>query len=417
MVFLRINKLFSLLYILTILASYLAVLKLGFGDAVKQMEGQPERLRDITFKIWESYPAHQHGYLVFLSLDDFNNKVAYSNHSTVYLAYMYVLYKVEQIFPALQMRIMGAFLNMLSLGGVVLFMITQLVHQRICFAKSFLILLSTAFMVTMPDFWISAARSNVDNTFPLIFTFNALAAFFIWRDQGTGGAAWFAIGFLAIFSPISAALFGVALLVYSIQDNGVDIRLVKPAMLAILLGALIYLQALLVAKALGFSTSNSSWIFRSGLDGDTRYFSNLWEAIFAPQFPPRPLHIIAVPFLLALLQMAYLAVRRLLAIMTPETAIASPSGSANMFYYLIFSPYIFTCLFWPQAVSIHPYLYDYLLLAPVCTLLVLNFAKLPVPAFFQFWFLLLLFSISFNLQQIAQAKCSGCFYPAWSINR
>lgn len=417
MAFLKSNKLFSFLYPLSVLVSFGVIYKLGFGEAVSQIASQPERLRDITFHIWDNYAPSQHGYLVFYSLDNFREKIAYSNHSTAYLFYMYMLYKIEMLIPALQMRVIGAFLNMLSLAGTVFFIISRLVEERIGFAKSLLTLLSVVFMASMPDFWISSARFNVDNTFPLIFAFHVLVAFFIWQDKGKGKRVVVSTLLFALFSPISAAILGASLLLYSIQRDGLDTKLSRLAVLATLSGAVFYVQAPIVAKVLGFASSNSGWLFRAGLDGDTRYFSNIWESVFAPQ-SPRPLHIIAVPVLFLLIQMAYFRVRKYLRkTMEGEDSIAPVLFNANIFYYLIFSQYLFACLFWPQAVAIHPYLYDYLLLAPLCVLIVLNFLTFSAPSFFQFWLLALLFCISFNLQQIALSKCTGCSYPAWEIKR
>ena len=103
-------------------------------------------------------------------------------------------------------------------------------------------------------------------------------------------------------------------------------------------------------------------------------------------------------------------------------SVAAPSGTSplagiGMFYFLLFSQYVITGLLWPQAVAIHPYLYDYLLMAPVFVAIVLNFAFKPSPVALRFWALALLFCISFHLQQVAQAKCQGCYFPgAWDAS-
>lgn len=96
----------------------------------------------------------------------------------------------------------------------------------------------------------------------------------------------------------------------------------------------------------------------------------------------------------------------------------STMAGIGMVYYLLFAQYVVTGLLWPQAVATHPYLCDYLLQAPVFVMIVLNFAYERPPAALRFWILVLLFRISFNLEQIAQAKCQGCNYPAaWDSTR
>lgn len=412
------NKIFSSLYFLAVLVTLIVVYKLGFREAAQQIAGKPERLRDITFYIWENYAPSKHGYLVFYSLDDFNKEIAYSNHSTAYLFYMYALYKIEMIIPAFQMRVVGALLNMTSLVGAVFYIIANVTKKNIDLIKGFLMLLAVILMVSMPGHWISAARFNVDNPFPLIFTMLALISFFIWQDKGSGKRVWIALLLFVVFSPISAAILGLALSLYSLRNDGLDTKLFKLAAAAVILGFIFYLQAPVVSKILGFTSSNSGWLFRAGLDGNTAYFSNAFMSVVSPHFP-RPLHIIAIPILLFLAQAVYF--RTVSKIAKPERSTCDdvPTFSdAEVFYFLIFSQYVFTWLLWPQAIAIHPYLYDYLFLAPVSVLIILHFLNFPEHCnHSRLWVLTLLFLISFNLQQIAQAKCNGCYYPTWSVNK
>jgi hypothetical protein len=101
-----------------------------------------------------------------------------------------------------------------------------------------------------------------------------------------------------------------------------------------------------------------------------------------------------------------------------KSLFSSSIGHPCLFYPVIFSHYVLACLFWPQAIAIHPYLYDYLLLAPICAWAAFNFISAPVLVkHWRLWVLVLLFLISFNLQQIAQAKCAGCYYPTWTGNQ
>ncbi|WP_247263006.1 MULTISPECIES: hypothetical protein [Pseudomonas] len=417
MIFIRNNKLFSCLYLLAVIITIGAVYSLGFGEAASQIATAPERLRSYTFPIWEQHAFSQHGFLVFYSMENYANKIAYSNHATAYLFYMYALYKVEMYVHALPMRVTGAFLNIISLAGVTFFFLSRLVEKRLAFGQGLLILLSVVFMVSMPGFWISSARFNVDNTFPLIFAFQAMAAFLIWRNQERSGTVMTVIVCFAVFSPISAALLGVALLVWACRSDGLDRRMCRLALVALVAAVAFYLPSPLISKALGFTSSNSGWLFRAGLDGDTSYFTNIVKSILDPQFP-RPIPTIAVPILFLVAQLAYFRMikrREPAGVATP--AETSPLAGVRLFYYLLFSQYMMTSLLWPQAIAIHPYLYDYLLMAPVFVAIVLNFAFKPSPAALRFWALALLFCISFHLQQVAQAKCQGCYYPsAWDAS-
>jgi len=417
MIFIKNNKLFSCLYLLAIVITIGVVYSLGFREAASQIAMAPERLRNFTFPIWEQHAFSQHGFLVFYSMEDYAKKIAYSNHSTAYLFYMYALYKVEMYVSALPMRVTGAFLNIISLAGVTFFFLSRLVEKRLTFGQGLLILLSVVFMVSMPGFWISSARFNVDNTFPLIFAFQALAAFLIWKNPERSAAVMTVIVLFAVFSPISAALLGLALMVWACRSDGLDRRMCRLALVALVAAVAFYLPSPLISKALGFTSSNSGWLFRAGLDGDTSYFTNILKSVLVPQFP-RPFATIAVPILFLVAQLACL---RMIKRREPA-GVAAPAGTSplagiGMFYFLLFSQYVMTSLLWPQAVAIHPYLYDYLLMAPVFVAIVLNFAFKPSPVALRFWALALLFCISFHLQQVAQAKCQGCYFPgAWDAS-
>lgn len=408
--FLKINKLFLAGLVIVTGLSLFLVYSYGFRAMVNQIADQPERLRDITFPIWDRFPASRHGYLAFLSPSDFDKGLAYSNHSSLYLLWMYFLYKIENIFPGLPMRVTAAFLNALSLVAVVAFLASSVQKKRIELCQGTLFLLSIAFMLTMPGFWISAGRFNVDNPFPLMFSALILVAFFIARDKCSGPRVLVLVLFFSFLAPTAAVLLGVFLLLLAIREGGADRQAIKIAMLTILVGALVFLQPVIISKLLGFKASNSSWLFRSGLDGDRTYFSNIWRSIFYPYFP-RPPYLLLVP--IALLSIQILTIARKSS--PPTWSLPSLDWNANAFFPLLFSQYILICLFWPQAVAIHPYLYDHVLLAPICVWISLNFFEhRPLQERWRLWALLLMFLISFNLQQIAQAKCAGCYYPAWA---
>lgn len=415
--FYRDNKIFSCLYFLAVIVTLLLVYKLGFVEAAQQIAGQPERLRDITFNIWETHSILEHGYLVFYSLDDFAKGIAYSNHSTAYLFFMYILYKIEMLFPSFQMRIVGATLSIVSLAVSVFYILSHTTIKRIALMNGALTILAVVFMVSMPGFWISAARFNVDNPVPLIFTMLTLISFFIWKDKWSGKRVWISVLLFAIFSPTFAVLLGLALTLYSFRHESLDMKLLKLAAATILLGCTFYLQPVMVSKMLSFTSSNSGWLFRAGLDGDTTYFSNALLSVLSPQLQ-RPLHIIAIPILLLIAQAAYLRT----ALATDKSKYGnhkddSTHPNIGVFYYLIFSLYLLNWLLWPQAVAIHPYLFDYLFLAPASVLIILFFLDFPdQPNYSRLWILALLFLISFNFQIIAQTKCIGCIYSAFNAN-
>ena len=277
--FINSNKLFSVLYFIIVIITISIIYKLGFHEASIQSASQLERLRNITFPIWDQHTFSEHGFLVFLSIENFEKKIAYSNHSIAYLFYMYILYKIELLTPLLPMRVTAAFLNIISFAGVTFYFMTRQIAEKLNFDRQLLILISIIFMVSMPGFWISSSRFNVDNPFPLMFVFHAFTSFLIWKNNKFSVTTIMAIIIYAIFSPISAALLGLSLLIWACRKDGLDWHISRLAFLGILAGIAFYIPAPTISKLLGFTSSNSSWLFRAGLDGDTTYFNNIIQVI------------------------------------------------------------------------------------------------------------------------------------------
>lgn len=137
------NKLFSCLYLLAVVTTIDLVYSLGFREAASQIAVAPERLRNFTFPVWEQHAFSQQGFLVSYSLEDYANKIAYSNHATAYL-FMYGLYNVEMYAQVLPMRVTGALPNIISLAGTTFFVLSRIVEMRLAFGQGLLILLSIA---------------------------------------------------------------------------------------------------------------------------------------------------------------------------------------------------------------------------------------------------------------------------------
>ena len=412
--FIKKNPWLFLGLIIAALISLVMVHKFGFWGMNKTISIMPERLRDMTFPVWDKYSYSEHGFLVFTTKKDFDEGVAYSNHSSVYLFFMYLFYKIEMSIPQFSMRVVVAYLEMTLLISTLTYILIDTLKERVKFNQCILILLAMIFLVTMPDFWISAGKFNVDNLFHLQFPLLLLIAYRLSRDELSGIKLWFPLGLLCVLSPISAALLGAYLAVTAIKKDGFSKELLKLSAIMVFISIAIYLQPVMVSKILRFSSSNSEWIFRAGLDGDVSNFNNVVNSVTFP-FYPRPFYLILAPISLLLIQLAFIRFGD----KNDSSVLSTINIKAGLFYGILFSQYLVTILLWPQSVSIHPYLYDFMLVGPVYTWIVLNFVSHPAlcnnP---RVWIWIMLFFISFNLQQIAQAqRCFYCFYPSWTPNQ
>ena len=399
--FIKQNPWFVAGLVTTVFLGLLLVYLLGFWGMVMKFNPNPERLRNITFPIWDQHSFFEHGYLVFYSLSDFEKGIAYPGHSSAYLFFMYVFYKLEMAIPRLPMKAIVATFEMIFCILAIVYVALPDLKERVKFHRGLLILLAVMFLLTMPIFWISAGKFNVDNPFHFLFPMLLVVAHRISQDA-EGVKLWLPLGALCVAAPFAAALLGTYLVVFSIGNNSLSKKTLKLGGAVTLIGVVVFLQPIFTAKVLGFATNNSGWGFRSGLDGDTSYFKNVLQSIFSP-YNPRPLQLLALPAGLLLAQLAYIAIRTRAS--GEDKVLPVGSNNPRLFYGLLFSQYLISCLLWPQAVSIHPYLYDYMLLAPICVWIVFNFVQSRIflrnPQIF-IW--IMLFFISFNLQQIAQAN-------------
>jgi len=414
--FIKQNPWFFAGVIVTVCLSLVLVHVFGFWGMHKTITIMPERLRDMTFPIWDKYSFFKHGFLVFLTKNDFYDGVAYSNHSSAYLFFMYLFYKLEMATPKFPMRVVVAYLEMLFYVMTVVYISISNLKDRIKFNQGILILLAVMFLVTMPDFWISAGKFNVDNPFHLYFPLLLLIAHRLSLGDVYGAKLWLPLGLFCMLTPISSALLGAYLAVSSIKKDGISKGLLKLSVALVFISGVVYLQPVIVSKILGFSSSNSGWIFRAGLDGDVSSFNNVVNSVIRP-FYPRPLYLIFVPISLLLVQLTFLFIKS--RDNNDSGLFLQDNANSRLFYGVLFSQYLITLLLWPQSISIHPYLYDFMLVGPICTWIVLNFVwSRTLFNYPSVCIWIMLFFISFNLQQLAQAdRCFYCFYPSWTPNQ
>jgi hypothetical protein len=407
--FLNNNKIFVLAYIITSLVSILFANQFGFQRMVDDQKLTYERLRNVTFPIWENNNPSAHGFLTFLQKEDFKQKKAYSNHSTAYLFFMYGLYKIESLSERMPMRQTAPIIAILLFSASLLWILSQITVQKISFAHGLVIMMCLVFILTGPGLWVPAARFNVDNVFILQLPLLLLASLAVAQKDMARLQKWIILAAFILLCPMNAALIALFVIAYSIRAEGINIKYLKDAAFILVGSIVVYLQPIIVSKLIGFTTTNSTWLFRSGLDGDMRYFGNLISAIFCP-IDERPMYIIFVALASAVVQMFILIFNKWPSLQKDEREI-----NFKLFYACLAAPYLLTCLFWPQAISIHPYLYDYLMIGPAMVFIFINtarFSAVSQPAIV--WLFVFAFLTSFNLQKIAQAsRNTGSNYAPW----
>ena len=109
----------------------------------------------------------------------------------------------------------------------------------------------------------------------------------------------------------------------------------------------------------GYSPLSATLLFRSGLDGDTRYFQNLVQAVVAPC----PVLCCWRRTFADLVLPAFVPIAGWMALRIRVARGPGAAGLGALFLFLA-TPYIASVILFPQAVSIHPYMYDQLLVVP-----------------------------------------------------
>jgi hypothetical protein len=173
------------------------------------------------------------------------------------------------------------------------------------------------------------------------------------------------LAFVAL-SPIHTPMILAALLclyTWRPQSNDRNVMhrgaLARLIVLVLLTGTIVYLLPWLLIKWKGYMPQGTAFLSRSGLDGDTRYFSNMLQAIFSP-CPAgccwsRPCAELLFPAFVPLV--AFLMLR--------GTRMRHTTISLARVSLFLLAPYLFSLVLFPQSISIHPYMYDHMVIIPV----------------------------------------------------
>lgn len=322
-----------------------------------------------TFNLWQTHPPSQHLFLMWLSPEDFANHRAYTNHLHPYLFSLYGAVRLVQAATGYPLSVAR---NVTPIAvaaiGVVAFTIMLLRSGWSSFEAGVKwyasLFLALGVFISEWHFWVSMYTTNFDDVFPVIaFLLAILAACLAPRpapahDRLMVGSALLFGAFGWVYTPLAI----LALWCYygRLRRSGtffIDNRRLLKASLACGMAGLITVAVPRVLVALkGYETISSPFVFRSGLDGDTRYFHDVAQAVLRPFYgQPRTWWTMLFPTCVPVLMW-----------LTWGTAGA---GAARRrlarALLLLTAPYWFSVAVFPQAVSIHPYLYDHLLFLPV----------------------------------------------------
>jgi hypothetical protein len=320
--------------------------------------------------VWESNRPSDHLYLAWRSQDGFDHRIVYANHFHPYLLTMYAWIKAARRAGGLtlwQASNTSLLLPILTLIGafVVLAVRSGVLRGAPTVRDLLTVFLGMGVLLTTWRLWIDLVRFNSDNPYPLLAALCVLVYALLLPPMRTGSAAVAAAAFAALSPPNAPTLLVPVLGLFTKtgrnwreawKENRSVLVVCGAALIA---AALSYLDPRLLISWKGYQAQGSSFLFRSGLDGDTRYFSGLLQAAIAPC----PTNCCYARTLSDLLWPAAVP----LAIFGPFTLRPNRTSDFSAVRTILFlaTPYLVALIAFPQSVSVHPYLYDHLLLIPI----------------------------------------------------
>jgi hypothetical protein len=328
-----------------------------------------------TFQTWDSQPAAEHLYLPWRTPADFASRTAYVHHSQPYLLLLYGFVELVQTATGLTLSQATATVPFLYMAAAVaaLWLLLARWPGPTDLARPVArlsLVLGLGFLMTQWRFWSDLFRFNLDNPHHL------LAPLFVgvWcalRTNAREASVLAAAAVVAALSPIYVPILLAAVAVEGAGPGALLPRtaerrrlLVRAAAMCIPIALLVRgLPSALVAWK-GYQAFGSTFLFRSGLDGDPTYLRNLVQAVVAPCgltmgcCGDRSLADLLVPAFVPLALTAGWMLRR-----HPLSRARVLAAAA-----VLVSPYLYSVVLVPQSVSIHPYLYDHLLATPVVIL-------------------------------------------------
>jgi hypothetical protein len=353
----------------------LVIWDLGVGAQILTAERttHPCQIDPLTqmFSVWRAEPASEHLFLAWRTAASFASRTPYANHVHPYLLTMYAWVSGVRAISGSPWFVAANTTAVLYMGMILASLFVLLARMRLLYRcrglKGLLVIFTAAgFVVTTWRFWADLLQFNTDNPYPLLAAVFVLVYAFLQTPARPAPAVAAAVTFVAL-SPIHLPMLVLAVvcLFGTPAANVREIVQRNRLVLSIIVWSTIVGVAVMVAPRLliawkGYGSTSSDFLFRSGLDGDTTYFSSIFQAAWSACplnccGSPRPVSRLLLPASLPL------AVFASAVMLGDQSRRLRP---ARMLMFLL-TPYFLSVIFFPQAVSIHPYLYDHLLLVPV----------------------------------------------------
>ncbi len=322
----------------------------------------------ITFDYWDSAPVSRHLGLSFVVPEDLPQGRAYQHLTQAWLGLAYVLMKPLTWFgvPYATGQNVLAFFTF----GVMLWMVSAAVSlsQRPSPADPWatwalwfpLVVLGFSIVATLPSLWVASIIGNPEDQHRFLAAIGvAYISVLDFHRRPLGRAGFLTAVGVALVAPMYAACLFITLAFLATPLGGsrfAGLQWERWRSQGLIFGLVIALGIAVPYVMLwigGWQGVGSSVFFRAGLDGGTQYFTDMFQSVINPyDAGGRDWRLYPLIAAATLVAAATFALSRPLAV--------------RMFRQLFFcwSMALLWIVVFPQAVSIHPYLFDFGLLFP-----------------------------------------------------
>ena len=352
----------------------------------------------LTFNWWNSTSISTHCFMGIQKLENINNNEVYNSFTYQVLFFNYFLLSIFNILRGVSFDVSQ---NFIVYFYVFLFMSvvfylnkseTFKILSKINVFKFFWLFLIVGILVTNALPWVSFLRFNAANVFFITSIIFCIQAFYsnleniILKDK-----IYFTIGF--ILGSISIVNIIPWILCYVVSEKKLNLRKnLKINILIVFIYSLItFCLPIIIQKYAGFRSVSSSFLFRSGLDGSSKYLSSSFAPILNPiseQHFGNSIFIFGCIFILNRLSKEKRKERY------------------NQLYISLI-PFLFTLILFPQSLIIHMYLYEFLIVIPLIFNLIITILSFDLnfmsPKRYVFISLLISFVIMGQLLDISKA--------------
>jgi hypothetical protein len=352
----------------------------------------------LTFNWWNSTSVSTHYFMGIHKLKNINNNEVYNSFSYQVLLFNYFLLSIFNIFRSVSFEVSQNFIVYIYvfLFISVVFYLNKLeiikIFNKINVFKVFWLFLIVGILVTNALPWVSFLRFNADNIFFITSIIFCIQAFYsnseniILKDK-----IYFILGFF--LASISIVNIIPWILCYIISEKKLVLRrgLIINSLIVIFYSIISFSLPIIIQKYAGYRSVSSSFLFRSGLDGSSKYLSSSFAPILNPiseQHFGNSIFIFICIFILNRLN-------------------EEKRKERYNQLYISLIPFLFTLIVFPQSLIIHMYLYEFLIVIPLIFNLIITILSfdlnLMTPKKYVFISLLISFVIMGQLLDISKA--------------